>query len=150
MSWGFHLERIKTMTQKCLYALIAVCLVAITACSGSLRGIVRNHNDRAAITYSDSKVGSANLQVVMPEGERFEGRVELGTERTRYNAGATASMDRFEAVETFDGNAEAVLTGDRGNMMQCRFVLTDVILGFRSGGFGICQLSDRRIVDVFF
>ena len=138
------------MTQKCLYALIAVCLVVITACSGSLRGVVRDHNDRAAITYSESKVGSANLQVVMPEGERFEGRVELGTERTQYNSGTTASMDRFEAVETFDGNSEAVLSGDRGNMMQCRFVLTDVILGFRSGGFGICQLSDGRIVDVFF
>jgi len=59
-------------------------------------------------------------------------------------------MDRFEEVETFEGNAEAVLSGDRGNMMQCRFALADVILGFKSGGFGICQLSDGRIMDVFF
>lgn len=138
------------MTQKCLYAFIAVSLVVITACSGSLRGIVRNNASRVALNYSDSQIGSANLQAVMPEGELFEGRVELGTERTQSHSAATASMDRFEAVETFDGNAEAVLTGDRGNMMQCRFVLTDVILGFRSGGFGICQLSDKRIVDVFF
>ena len=138
------------MTQKYLYAFIAVCLVVMTACSGSLRGIVRNNADRVALNYSDSQVGSANLQVVMPEGERFEGRVERGTERTQYNSGATASMDRFKAVEAFQGDSDAVLSGDRGNMMQCRFALTDVILGFKSGGFGLCQLSDGRVVDVFF
>jgi len=138
------------MTQKYWYAFIAVCLVVMTACSGSLRGIVRNNADRVSLNYSDSQVGSANLQVVMPEGERFEGRVELGTERTQSNPDTTASMDRFEAVENFQGNSEAVLSGNRGNMMQCRFALTDVILGFRSGGFGICQLSDGRVVDVIF
>jgi hypothetical protein len=95
-------------------------------------------------------MGSANLRVVMPEGESFEGRVERGTDRTQPNSGATASMDRFQAVESFQGNADAVLSGDRGNMMQCRFFLTDVILGFRSGGFGLCELSDGRVIDVFY
>ena len=137
------------MAQKCLYAFMAVILVVMTACSGTLRAVERKSASRVTINYSDSKVGSSNLQVVMPEGERYEGRVERGTERTRAHAGTTASMDRFEAVETFHGNAEAVLTGDRGNMMQCRFEY-DVILGFKGGGFGICQLSDGRIIDVFF
>ena len=138
------------MTQKCKYALIAVCLVVMTSCSGSMRGVVQNDGNRVSFNYSDSQIGSANLQVVMPEGERFEGRVERGTDRTRPNSGSTASMDRFEAVDSFDGNADAVLSGDRGNMMQCRFFLTDVILGFRSGGFGLCQLSDGRVIDVFY
>jgi hypothetical protein len=137
------------MTQKCSYAMIALCLVFMTACSGSLRAVERKSASRVTINYTDSQVGSANLQVIMPEGERFEGRVERGTERTGNNDGSTVSMDRFEAVETFHGNAEAVLSGDRGNMMQCRFVY-DAILGFRGGGFGICQLSDGRVIDVFF
>ncbi len=138
------------MTQKCLYAFIAVFLGVMTACAGSMQGVVQNDGSRVSFNYSESKMGSANLQVVMPEGESFEGRVERGTDRTRFNSGATASMDRFQAVETFQGNADAVLSGDRGNMMQCRFFLTDVILGFRSGGFGLCQLSDGRVVDVFY
>ena len=138
------------MTQKCKYALIAVCLVVMTSCSGSMRGVVQNDGSRVSFNYSDSKMGSANLQVVMPEGERFEGRVEGGTDRTQSNSGTTASMDRFQAVESFQGNADAVLSGDRGNMMQCRFFLTDVILGFRSGGFGLCELSDGRVIDVFY
>jgi len=120
------------------------------ACSGTLRGVVQNDGNRVSFNYSDSQVSSANLQVVMPEGERFEGRVERGTERTRPNFGATASTDRFEAVEFFDGNADAVLSGDLGNIMQCRFFLTDIILGFRGGGFGLCQLSDGRVIDIFF
>jgi hypothetical protein len=138
------------MTQKCLYAVIAVFLGIVTACSGTMRGVVQNDGNRVSFNYSDSQIGSANLQVVMPEGERFEGRVERGTDRTRPNSGSTASMDRFEAVDSFDGNADAVLSGDRGNMMQCRFSITDFILGFKSGGFGVCQLSDGRVIDVFF
>jgi hypothetical protein len=139
------------MTQKCFYALIAVCLAAVTACSGSLRGIVRDNANRVAFNYSDSQIGSScDIQVVMPEGEAFKGRVELGTQQTQYNPGATVSMDRYEAVETFVGIAVAVLSGNRCNMMQCRYYLTDVLLGFRSGGFGICQLSDGRVIDVYY
>jgi hypothetical protein len=138
------------MTLKWSYAIVAVILVCIAACSGSLRGVIRNDANRVSFDYSSSQIGNGNLQVMLPEGERFEGRTGRGINLTRAKAGATTSMDRFEAVETFQGNAEAILSGDRGNIMQCRFLLTDVILGFKSGGFGICQLSDGRVIDVFF
>ena len=138
------------MTQKCLYAFIAVFLVLMTACSGTMKGVVRKDARRVSFDYSDSRIGKGDLQVVMPEGERFEGRAKKGTEGTRSNSNSTISSDRFEAVEGFAGNADAVLSGNRGNIMQCRFHLTDVILGFSSGGFGICQVSDGRVIDVFF
>jgi hypothetical protein len=138
------------MTQKWLFSIIAVILVTMTACSGSLKGIMRKDTSRVSFSYSDSRIGKAELQVVLPEGERFKGRSEKGINLTSPKVSATTSMDRFEAVETFQGNAEAVLSGDRGNIMQCRFLLTDTILGFKGGGFGICQLSDGRVVDVFY
>ena len=138
------------MRQISLYAFIAAILIVMAACSGSLRGVMRIDASRIPFNYSDSQIGNANLQVVLPGGERFEGRTGRGIELTLPMAGATASMDRFEAVEEFKGNAEAVLSGDRGNLMQCRFLLTDVILGFKGGGFGICQLSDGRVIDIFF
>jgi len=138
------------MRQKWLYAITAVTLVLMVACSGSLRGVMRKDASRVAFNYSNSQVGNAELRVILPEGERFEGRAERGINLTRPKAGTTTSMDRFEAVEEFQGNAEAVLSGDRGNIMQCRFLLTDVILGYKSGGFGICQLSDGRVIDIFF
>ena len=138
------------MTQKCLYAFIAAFLLLMTACSGTMKGVVRKDARRVSFNYSDSRIGKAGVQVVMPEGEHFEGRVKKGTEGTRSNSSTTISSDRFEAVETFAGSADAVLSGNRGNIMKCRFHLTDIIIGFSSHGFGICQLSDGRVIDIFF
>ena len=138
------------MTRKSAYACIAVFLALMTACSGTMKGVVRKDARRVAFDYSGSSAGTADLQVAMPDGERFEGRVERGTDNTERESGVTRSMDRFEAVQSFDGNADAVLAGSRGNIMKCRFHLTDVIIGFSGGGFGICQLSDGRVIDIFF
>jgi hypothetical protein len=65
-------------------------------------------------------------------------------------AGSKDEAAVFPALQTFPGNAKAVLSGNRGNQMACRFRLTDVIIGFASGGFGLCQMSDGRVIDVFF
>ena len=138
------------MIQKCLYAFIAVLFVVMTACSGIMQGVVRKDARRVSFNYSDSRIGTADIQVQMPEEEHFEGRVERGTDSTRSNSGTTSSTDRFEAVETFDGDADAVLSGNRGNIMKCRFKLTDIIIGFSGGGFGICQVSDGRVIDIFY
>ena len=139
------------MILKCIYVAMALIFTVLTACSGTLQGIVRNNARRVAFNYSDSRMGAAaDIQVVMPEGEHFEGRVERGTDGTRSNSSSTISTDRFEAVETFVGNADAVLSGNRGNIMKCRFHLTDNIIGFSAHGFGICQLSDGRIIDIYF
>ena len=138
------------MTRKSAYACIAVFLALMTACSGTMKGVVRKDARRVAFDYSGSSAGTADLQVTMPDGERFEGRVEGGTDNTQRESDVTSSIDRFEAVETFDGNADAVLAGNRGDIMKCRFHLTDVIIGFSGGGFGICQLSDGRVIDIFF
>ena len=139
------------MIPKCIYAAMVIIFAVLTACSGTLQGVVRKDARRVAFNYSDSRIGTAaDIQVVMPEGEHFEGRVERGTDGTRPNSSSTISTDRFEAVETFVGNADAVLSGNRGNIMKCRFHLTDIIIGFSSHGFGICQLSDGRVIDIFF
>lgn len=138
------------MTQKFLYAFIAVFLVVITACSGTMQGVMRKDARRVPFNYSDSKIGTASIGVTMPDGEHFEGRVERGTDNTRSNSGATKSTDRFEAIETFDGDADAVLSGNRGNIMKCRFHLSDILFGFSGGGYGVCEVSDGRVMDVFF
>ena len=138
------------MTRKHLYTYIALLLVVLTACSGTMQGVVRKDARRVPFHYSDSRIGTADVQVTMPEGERFEGRTKRGTDGTTPGSGTSTSSDRFEAVEGFDGNADAVLAGNRGNIMKCRFHLTDIIIGFSSGGFGICQVSDGRVIDIFF
>ena len=138
------------MTQKHFYACLAALLAVLTACSGSMQGVVRQDAKRVSMNYSDSRIGTADVQVVMPGGERFEGRTNRGTDSTTPNPGAAGNSENFEAVENFDGNADAVLRGNRGNIMKCRFHLTDIIIGFTSGGYGLCQVSDGRVMDIFF
>jgi hypothetical protein len=138
------------MTRNLLIAFIAVLLAILAACSGTMDGVVRKDAKRVKFNYSGARIGTAEVQVTMPEGERFKGRAQRGQKATARKSGGSTSTVRFEAVEEFPGKAEAVLTGDRGNLMKCRFHLTDIVLGFSSGGYGICQVADGRVIDIFF
>jgi hypothetical protein len=130
-------------------------IVALTVgCSGQINGVIRRDAKRIEITYTDSRLTAAELAAVLPDGEQFRGKSE-SLDRTR-EAMETASTagglqsGGFEAVQSFPGNSKATLSGNRGNVIKCRFKITDVIIGFSSGGTGICQVSDGRVIDVFF
>jgi len=132
----------------------AIILAATIGCSGAMDGIIRQDAERFQITYTDSRVGSAELITVMPGGEQFRGkseRLDPQKELMAFSAADTSDNSaNFPAVLKFPGNAKALLSGSMGSKMACRFKLTDVILGFSSGGFGLCQMSDGRVIDVFF
>ena len=66
------------------------------------------------------------------------------------SAGSGSTRNRFEAVQDFEGNKEAVLYGNKGHTMICRFKVMDVLTGFATGGYGICQVSDGRVIDLYF
>ena len=123
-------------------------------CSGQIDGIIRSDPKRIEITYTNSKLSTAELMTILPDGEQFRGESEK-LDRTK-DLMATASTDTglktgdFEAVRSFPGNTMATLSGNRGNVIQCRFKIADTIIGFSSGGTGICQVSDGRVIDVFF
>jgi hypothetical protein len=132
--------------------LVTISLIALQACAGSMKGVVRRDAKRIEITYSDSRIGQAILRTALPDGERFEGKlVKIGAADSQSNAAAAGSASAdFGDVILFDGNAEATLFGEWGNIMKCRFHLTDSIIGLSSGGFGLCQDSRGRAIDIFF
>ena len=132
--------------------LVAIGLIALQACAGSMKGVVRRDAKRIEITYTDSRIGQAVLRTALPDGERFEGKlVKIGAADSQSDAAVAGSASAdFGDVIVFDGNAEATLLGDRGNIMKCRFRLTDSIIGLSSGGFGLCQDSRGQTIDVFF
>ena len=132
----------------------ALLLVVILGCSGQIEGVIRRDAKRIQIIYSDSRLSTAELTVVLPDGEQFHGKSEKFDrdkdmmERNSTNTDNTSGY--FDALLGFNGNAMATLTGNRGNVIKCRFKIADVIMGFPSGGAGICQHSDGRVMDVFF
>ena len=137
-----------------IFVFAALLMAAAAGCTGKLNGVIKRDAQRVDILYTDSRLANAELVVVMPDGERFSGKSEkLGKKEAMAEASGTDDTDegtRFKEVLAFSGNAQATLSGNRGNVIKCRFRITDTIMGFSSGGVGLCQISDGRTIDVFF
>ena len=140
------------MTNWRMFILVAILLTVQLGCAGSMKGVVRQDAKRIEVTYTDSRLEKASLQTVLSGGERFEGKiVRIGWMGTQSDPAVSDNESTaFEDVQLFEGNAEATLTGNKGNLMKCRFKLADSIIGLSSGGFGLCQVSDGRVIDIFF
>jgi len=134
------------MRKQVLFIFLTTMIFALMACSGTMKGIDRTSGKRIQMAYEDEKFGKAGLQIKTPDGELFLGK--LIEEPMAPVAGAPADI-KYPAVDEFRGNTEAFLFGDRGNYMKCRFRLSDTIVGFKSGGFGLCQTADGRVIDIF-
>ncbi|MEJ2166766.1 MAG: hypothetical protein P8X90_14655 [Desulfobacterales bacterium] len=142
------------MKKLATFALAVLILTSMVGCAGSMDGVIRRDAARIQITYTDTRVATAELITVLPGGEQFRGKSEkLDMQQELMAAGAadrSNNQARFPAVQTFPGNAKALLSDKKGGKMACRFKLTDIIIGFSSGGVGLCQMSDGRVIDVFF
>jgi hypothetical protein len=130
--------------QVLLIALTTLSFVSI-GCSGTMKGIDRYSGKRVFFSYTGEKFGSAEIQVTMPDGERFVGSI---VEAAAPNTAAPAGKS-YPAVDEFIGNTAAFLQGDRGNNMKCKFRLSDKVLGFKGGGFGLCETYDGHVIDIF-
>jgi len=131
-------------------SILSLLFTMAMGCSGQIEGVIRRDAKRIQITYTDSRLAAAELIAILPDGEQFRGKSER-LDRTKDVMEATLTdTNDFEAVQSFPGNTKATLSGNRGNVIKCRFQLADVIIGFSSGGTGLCQISDGRVIDVFF
>ena len=134
-----------------IFAVAALLMVMAMGCSGTMNGVIRRDAQRVEIHYTDTRVAVAELLIVMPDGERFRGKTErFDRIKDVMEIDADDTSAHFQDLQTFAGNAKATLAGSKGNMMQCRFKVADYIIGLNSGGFGLCQMTDGRLMDVFF
>ena len=85
----------------------AILLIVLTGCAGSMKGVVRQDARRIEVTYTDGRIGKGVLQTVLPDGERFEGRiVKIGATEIQTGSAVTENGSAsFEDVNLFDGNA---------------------------------------------
>ena len=135
-----------------MFILVAILLTVQLGCAGGMKGVVRRDAKRIEINYTDSRLGTGILQTVLSSGERFEGKIVrigwMGGQSEPAVSGSDPTV--FEEVQLFDGNAEATLASNKGNIMKCRFKVADSLIGLSSGGFGICEVTDGRVIDIFF
>ncbi len=129
----------------------------LSGCAGTMQGMMRTSGEVVRFDFTETGMAHGTLKVVLVDGEQFQGKhvyqssVSVGSGfGTAWSGSATASASAFGAVSTFSGNNEAVLFGDRGHTMRCRFRIADPVIGMTSGGVGLCQVSDGRVIDVQF
>ena len=122
---------------------LLISVIAVMACGGTMKGIDRHTGKRVHFSYEDHNFGTGEIQMTMPNGERFTGGII--DEST-----AAADVGKgYSNVYEFPGNTDVLLQGDRGSKMRCKFRLSDKVLGFRGGGYGICETEDGRVIDMF-
>jgi len=132
----------------------------LQGCAGDLQGIVRQQNLVVTLHYDETIIGYETLEATLPGGEHFKGRfigkiassfgIGFGVSFSGAIATTTTGNRLFNAVDAYNGNIEAVLTGKKGHSTKCRFKLEKPLRGFAGGGAGVCQVSDGRIIDVVF
>jgi len=129
------------MKRQILIVGLFIWVMAVMACAGTMKGIDRYSGKRVYFSYEDEKFGSGEIQMTMPDGERFVGGI---VDKTTVD-----SSNAYPNVYEFPGNTEAFLKGDRGGKMRCKFKLSDTLVGFHGGGFGLCETEDGRVIDMF-
>jgi len=129
------------MKRQIQLVVLLIWVMAVMACAGTMKGVDRFSGKRVYFSYEDEKFGSGEIQMTMPDGERFVGGIIDET--------TVDSSKGYPHVYEFPGNTEAFLQGDRGGKMRCKFKLSDTVVGFHGGGFGICETEDGRVIDMF-
>jgi hypothetical protein len=131
----------RKMKRQILIIILPILVFALMACPGTMKGIDRYSGKRIYFSYEDQRFGSGEIQMTMPDGERFVGRI--------VDEPTVDTSKGYPNVYEFPGNTEIFLQGDRGGNMRCKFRLSDTIVGFRGGGYGLCETEDGRVIDMF-
>lgn len=142
-----------------LFVTFSAALV-LYGCAGTMTGMVRESGKMVTIAYEQG-MEHDNLSVTMPDGEQFKGKVVMVGRTTGISSGfanmsaysstgayASGSGSSFSIVNTYTGNVQGVLFGNRGHSMRCSFQYADTGGLTNAGGVGVCETSDGRVVDV--
>ncbi len=140
-----------------LFIALALFSGLLSGCAGSMRGMIRQDGHAVNIQFDDTGFGYGKLSATLPDGEIFEGKfVEESSTGlvtgfgTAKSGVSTAHGTTFAVVEGYSGNIEGVLFGNKGHTMKCHFRAVDSSMGLPSGGVGMCEVSDGRVIDVQF
>ena len=122
-------------------------VVAVLAgCSGTMSGVVRGTGQPVQFNYEQG-MSSDTLTAVL-DGEQFQGRAVMDGA----GAGYGTAFDGFGTATVFGmtttSDFVATLLGNRGSTMRCQLDYADSMGETSSGGVGVCQHSDGRVIDV--
>ena len=121
-------------------------LLILSACSGEMRGVVRGEGTPVTFQYEQGMERDFYSSVI--DGESFEGQAVQADARTGMGTVWGAGGPLSVMSSTSSGNFVATLFGNRGSTLRCQMNYASSMGETSSGGVGVCQHSDGRIIDV--
>ena len=126
----------------------------LSACGGTMQGAVRGSGQPVQFSYEQG-MSSDTLTAVI-DGETFNGKAvmrgastTIGTGFGTATAGGTTAFGTTTIVgSSYTGDFVAVLLGSKGSSLSCQLQYADSSGFTTSGGVGVCQHSDGRVIDI--
>ena len=136
------------MKYRLLTSIIAI--TTLVGCSGEMTGQVRGTGERVTFAYEQGLDHDKYTAVI--GNETFVGKAVMdGASATIGNSYGnfggqfgTTTMYGMGLTNRF----VAVLLGNKGNSLNCQMRYADSTGETSSGGVGVCQHTDGRIIDV--
>jgi hypothetical protein len=131
--------------------MLTLSALALSACSGTMTGLVAGTGE--LVTYNYKGMGNGSIRASMPSGEMFNGRFIKPVEKVNNSGIAFLGgnmLSQFNHSKGTTNNIEATLIGSKKHSMKCLFKVSNPDIGLPSGGNGQCEITDGRRVDVYF
>lgn len=111
-----------------------------------MQGVVRGKGTPVQFQYEQGMQTDTYTTVI--DGETFIGKAVFADARTGIGYGIGGGATATFIGTSYSGNLVATLLGNRGSTMRCNMNYADSSGYTPSGGVGVCQHSDGRIIDV--
>ncbi len=106
----------------------------------TMRGAFRKGGEGQINFSYENSDKTGKILATLSDGEQFEGKYVSGRGNNNFSAQQLGLW----------GQIEAVLLGNKGHMMRCWFKISSPRDDLDTGGVGYCEVSDGRIIDVYF
>ena len=123
-------------------------LIVLSGCSGTMTGAIRGTGQPVAFAYEQGM--DSDILKTTINGEDFAGKsVIQGASST---IGTVFGGPNFGTATVFGssytGDFVAVLLGSKGSSLNCKLQYADSSGFTTSGGVGVCNHSDGRVIDI--
>ncbi|GAA6137068.1 hypothetical protein NBRC116583_08150 [Arenicella sp. 4NH20-0111] len=136
--------------------ILAMTMFVLSGCvsTGSIDGV----SDGKAVRFSYEQSAFENdgkLEISMPDGELYSGKfVQSSSSKSGddWIIGESSDDDSLVLKDstTVSSRTSALLLGNRGSTMKCKFQFSNPDVGIDGGGIGQCHTSKEQTVSVTF
>jgi hypothetical protein len=128
------------------YIFATTLIFALGGCAGEMTGQIRGSGERIKFTYEQG-IDSDTYTAVIGE-EVFSGKAVMDGSTSVIATGLGTAFDAGLFGSTTTNRFVAILLGNKGSSLNCQMRYADSSGFTTSGGVGICQHSDGRMIDI--